>query len=203
VNLEGVMAWNYLEEMLTLVFDSYFQYQINGADQLAEALSLIKDLPTEKRVIQAAERKALAPMRDTVERLSPIDKGDLKDSWVITPRITKSQKDEIGNDAVGMYVGSIDQSAHLVEFGVKAHKVEVQKKKTLWGFGRSLGTEADIPEIPPNPIMTIAFEQNKGRSFDLLGKEIWKALEKLANRLSKQAGKGKLSASGKRALGIK
>lgn len=182
--------------------DSYFQYQINGADQLAEALGLIKDLPTEKRVIQSAEGKALVTILKAVQQDTPVDKGDLKKSWVITPRITKSQIKEISNDAVGMYVGSTDQSAHLIEFGVRAHKVEVQKKRSLRSFGRLIGTEADIPEIPPNPIMTKAFERNKRRAFNMLGDEIWNALEKLANRLGKQAGKGRLSAAGRRTLGL-
>ena len=80
--------------MLTQVIqvtDSYFQYQMVGADELQEALALIKDLPTEKRVIQAAERKALGPMKKAVEQNTPVGKGDLKKSWVITPKITKSQ----------------------------------------------------------------------------------------------------------------
>lgn len=189
--------------MLTPVSDSYFQYTIRGHEQLAEALALIKDLPTEKRVIQAAERKALEPMRDDVMRRTPVDKGDLRESWIITPNIKKSQKKEISQDAIAMYLGSTDQSAHLIEFGVRGHKVTVQKKRTLRSFGRVIGTEADIPDIPPNPIMRQAFESKKRIAFDMLGREIWKALEKLATRLSRQAGKGRLSASGKRALGIK
>ena len=192
--------------MLTQVIqvtDSYFQYQMVGADELQEALALIKDLPTEKRVIQAAERKALGPMKKAVEQNTPVGKGDLKKSWVITPKITKSQTKEISNDAVGMYLGTTDQSAHLVEFGTKAHKVEVQKKRLLRNFFRLIGTEADIPAIPPNPIMRSAFESTKQKSFDMLGEEIWKALARLATRLGKQAGKGKLSSAGKRALGIK
>ena len=164
MRLEGLKAWNCLEGMLTLVADNYFQYQISGADQLAEALALIKDFPTERRVIQAAERKALKPMLEDVQQNTPVDKGDLKGSWVITPRIVKSQRKEVSDDAIHMYVGSKDQSAHLIEFGVKAHKVEVQKKRTLRSFGRLIGTEVDIPEIPPNPIMTQA--SRAGKSVD-------------------------------------
>ena len=189
--------------MWTLVSDSYFQYTIRGHEQLAEALSLIKDLPAEKGLVKAAISKSLVPMRDDARHNSPVAKGNLRDSWFISQRLAKSQKKEISEDAVGVYVGSNDQSAHLIEFGVRAHTVKVQKKRTLRSFGRVIGTEADIPEIPPNPVMKPAFENNKDKALSMLAGEIRKKLFALADRLSKQAGRGRLSAAGKRTLGIK
>ena len=183
--------------------DSYFEYSFTGADELQEALRLIKDLPTEKRLVRSAISKALIPIRDAAEDQSPVDKGNLRDSCFISPRLSKSQKNDISDDAVGVYVGSDDQSAHLVEFGTRAHTVTVQKKRTLRSLGRVIGTEADVPEIAPQPVMRPAFEGFKTVAFNRLGDEIWKKMEALATRLGKQAGKGKLSASGKRALGIK
>ncbi len=181
---------------------SYFQYQISGAEQLAEALGLIKDLPTEKRLVRAAITKSLGPMKDEMQRLIPVDKGDLAKSVVITSRLVKSQKDEISNDAVGVYVGTSDHAAHLVEFGTRAHKVTTNKKKTLFGFGKPLGTEIDVPAIAAHPFARPAFEKKKAIVFNRLADEMWKKLEALAKKLHRQAGKGKLNASGKRALGL-
>ena len=187
---------------------SFFSYAMAGAKELDEALELIKDLPTQERIVEKAMKKALKPTRDMAKQLAPDDRGDLSDSIIITKKMSKRQKRRDQIQGFVMYVGSFSPIAHLVEFGTKAHTVVASAGKVLagkWGAGgrATYGKEANIPNIAPEPFMRPALDATERQVTHRFGELMWIEIARLAKRLNKRAAKGKLTAADRRSLGIR
>ncbi|MCK4577796.1 MAG: HK97 gp10 family phage protein, partial [Candidatus Marinimicrobia bacterium] len=103
---------------------AYFNFELIGGAELDKALMMIEDVGTQKNVLKAAMRKALKPVAERARQLVPVDDGDLRDSIVVSPSITKTQRkfaERTGQPT--MYVGTAWPTAHLVEFGTGPRQV--------------------------------------------------------------------------------
>lgn len=141
--------------------------RIEGLKQVDEAL---KDLPkaTAKGVVRRVLRRRAEPMAMLTARLAPVDTSDLANSIEITTRLTPRQRryqrskgDNIGADAVVLYVGSSSPVAHLQEFGTRHHAAQ--------------------------PFMRPAFEQLKYRVLDGIQKDLMNEIEKAKARQARKA----------------
>lgn len=181
---------------------SYMTFDLEGWFDLDATLQEISDIATQKRIALSAMKKALVPVRDAAKRIVPVDEGDLRDSIIISTKITKRQAkaDRGGNPKV--YVGTNWPTAHLIEFGTGPRRVRATSKKVLAGGGEVFGTVVDVGRMSAQPFIRPSFEKNVKKMLEIYGSEMWKAIQRTAKRLRRQAESGKLSKSGARALGV-
>jgi len=156
-----------------------FQSKITGDKALERAL---KELPKSmaKSVLVSAMRKAAKPvLRDAKARVH-VRTGDLKKSLAIGTKLTQGQSrgNARGKNVPQIFIGArwpTGAHAHLEEFGTA--------------------------KTPAHPFLRPAWDANKERVLDSLGKEIWAVLAKKARQLAAKAAAGKLSKTAQRALG--
>lgn len=150
---------------------------ILGLKQLDKAL---KELPkaTQKSVLRTAARRALKPIMQDARSRVHVDKGDLRDSIIISTKARNARtRRSLGRSGVRVWVGpSWPQGAHghLEEFGTV--------------------------KTPAHPFMRPSWDRGKDKVLDDFVKEISKGLIRTARRLGKQARTGKLSKSALKAL---
>ena len=132
----------------------------------------------------------------------PVDEGDLRDSIIVSTKITKRQGRGLVRGVPRVFVGTNWPSAHLVEFGTGPRPAAAVRKKVLASDGKIFGTSVDAGSMPAHPFLRPSFEALKDEMLKIFGEEMWKNLERTAKRLLKQARAGKLSKGGRRALGV-
>lgn len=182
---------------------AYFEFAMFGAREIDQALQALQDIGTQKRILVGAMKKSLEPVAERARQLVPVDEGDLRDSIIVSTKITKRQAREIvgARGAPRVFAGTNWPSGHLVEFGTGPRSVEATKKKVLAVDGRIIGKTADVGHMPAQPFLRPAFEQMREKMLEIFGREMWKSLKRTAKRFEKQSRTGKLSKSAKRALG--
>lgn len=178
----------------------YVEVDILGMKELVFNLRMIKDVVAQDRIQNNAMEKALRPVRDRAIANVAVDKGDLRETIIISKAITRSQ--EKRSDRNKMYVGSYWPTAHLVEWGTGPRITKVREKQILASGGNVFGKMVDSGSMPAQPFMGPAWMAERQNVIRIFGEEMWKALKRTAARLSKQAKAGKLSSSGRRALGL-
>ena len=183
---------------------AYFGFEVFGFKELDDALQELQDIGTQKRVLISAMKKALEPVAELARQNVPVDSGDLRETIIVSTKITKRQaRFARANKGVPrVYVGTNYPSAHLVEFGTGPRTTGFVKKKVLASGGNIYGTVAVVGAMPAQPFLRPAFEQKRTFVLAKFGEEMGKTLERTARRLKKQSDKGKLSKSGQRALGF-
>jgi HK97 gp10 family phage protein len=145
------------------------EMKLTGFDGLEKALD---DLPkaTSKNVVRRVLKKRGQPFADTARQLVPVDKGHLKKSITVGTKVAKTQRAEVkklqAEGFVTMHIGpGQDPAAHLQEFGSSEH--------------------------PAQPYMRPAWDQNKDSVLDGMADDLWKEINKAAQRLAKKALKAK------------
>ncbi len=136
---------------------------------LKEVKTALRKLPdsTAKGVMRRVMKKVLIPVRDQAKMLAPKDDGDLKESIVISTRLSKAQKRKFRKhdpSDVSMFVGAGPlEHAHLQEYGTDHHGVQ--------------------------PFMRPAWDNNKRQVFNNIRDEMWKEIKKTVARQKKRAAK--------------
>ena len=181
----------------------YFSFNVDGLAALDRSLAQISDEATQKRVIISAMKKALKPVAESAKQKVPVDEGDLRNSIVVSTKITKRQGRGLVKGVPRVFVGSNWPSAHLVEFGTGPRVAKIRRSRVLVSqSGQVFGTSVDAGNMPAMPFLRPAFESLQQQVLKKFGEEMWKNISRTAKRLLKQAKAGKLSKGGRRALGI-
>lgn len=100
--------------------------QIDGLSDLQTALRALPDSMA-KNVLRRVARKRLQPIIDHAKSLVPFEDGDLRNSLVVSSRLSKRQrglrgKEKEGAHDIEMYAGAGPRpAAHLQEFGSSQH----------------------------------------------------------------------------------
>lgn len=136
---------------------------------LKEVKTALRKLPdsTAKGVMRRVMKKVLIPVRDQARQLAPEDDGDLKNSIVISTKLSKAQRRKYrkhDRSDVSMFVGAGPlPHAHLQEYGTERHGVQ--------------------------PFMRPAWDNNKRRVFKSIRDEMWTEIRKTVERQKKRAAK--------------
>lgn len=155
------------------------RFEIVGVKELERALAQLPK-SVSKGVLRSALKTAGQPVVAAAKANCPRDRGDLAESITIRSTLSRRQRRRRRvrqRFAAEMFIGpSWPQGAHghLVEFGTS--------------------------KMPARPFLRPAWDANKRRALDTIGKEIWRAIAKAARRLAKRAEAGKLSAKQAREL---
>ena len=155
--------------------------------------AILRELPTAtaRATVRRVAIKAMQPVAETAKRMAPVDTGGLRDSIVVSTKLTKRQAKEArrenalgrhGTAAIHVYAGSDLPRAHLVEFGTAPHI----------NGGKFKGSKH--PGTAPNPFMRPAWDYTKDAVFeglaDSLREEIARVLGRAARRAATRAAKG-------------
>lgn len=140
-----------------------FTVKTTGLKEVQTALRTLPD-STAKGVMRRVMKRVLIPVRDDARRLAPEDNGELKDSIVISTKLSKSQRRKFKKrNRHDVYVfcgaGPLPQ-AHLQEYGTSHHSTQ--------------------------PFMRPAWDKNKRDVFDNIRGEMWKEIRKTAARRAKK-----------------
>jgi HK97 gp10 family phage protein len=142
--------------------------QIDGLSDLMGALRALPDA-TAKNVLRRVARKRLQPIVDHAKSLVPVDKGALRNSLVVSSKLSKRQRQLRGSEKEGahdieMYAGAGPlPAAHLQEFGSSQHA--------------------------PQPFMRRAWDAKKQSLVDGLKDDLWQEIEKAAKRHARKMAK--------------
>lgn len=147
--------------------------KVTGFREIEKALA---ELPssTAKGVARRAMKKELKPVKDMAEAFWP----GTGDAFRISSAIKGSQRGDShakrGPSVANMFVGSFEPHAHLIEFGTgpRYHK-----------SGKYVG------QVSPQPMLQPAWDANKHRILEGLGKRLWDEIEKTVARRAKRAAK--------------
>ena len=148
----------------------------------------LEQLPTAtaKTVVRNTLKKAAKPIRDAAEADAPRGPtGNLKGSFIISPKKRGRARYRVTGGGLDMYVGSIAPHAHLVEFGTS---------ERVSDSGKSSG------RMPENRFFTRAWDRTRKEAENILYRELWAELAKAAKRLANKAEGGKLGKAARRAL---
>jgi HK97 gp10 family phage protein len=144
--------------------------QLSGFRELERAL---KELPkaTGKNVLRRTARGALQPMAQKAKSLAPVDRGDLRDSIMVSEKRTKrvarvNRFDR--NSGIQMAMGPVSGNAVLnyatfVEFGTV--------------------------DTAPNPFMRPSWFGAKDEALDYVKANLGREIDRAATRLAKKAAK--------------
>lgn len=138
---------------------------------LRELQTALRELPnaTAKSVMRRVLKTHGAAIAKRAQELAPEDAGDLRESIVVSTKLTKRQRKmhrKASKDDVEVYIGANDAPhAHMQEFGTKNH--------------------------PPQPFMRPAWDAAKGMILTGIRKDLWSEISKAAARLARKALKGK------------
>ena len=143
--------------------------KVEGLSEVKAALRQLPDA-TAKTVMRRVLRKRAEPVAEAARQLVPIDSGALKNSIVVSTKLTRRQKGrhrKVDRDDVEVFVGpGADPAAHLQEFGSSQH--------------------------PAQPFMRPAWDRTKDDLLAGVGADMWAEIEKAAARLAKKAAKAAL-----------
>ena len=138
---------------------------------LKEAQIALRKLPdaTAKSVMRRVLKTHGKAIQKRAQELAPEDAGDLRESIVVSTKLTKRQRKQhrkASKDDVEVYIGANDAPhAHMQEFGTKNH--------------------------PPQPFMRPAWDAAKRIILVGIRKDLWTEIRKAAARLARKALKGK------------
>jgi HK97 gp10 family phage protein len=164
---------------------SPFTVSLKGFEEFEEFLVQLPKASA-KTVVRNSLKKAAKPIRDAAEAAAPVGPtGNLKGSFVITPKRRGRAKFKVRGGGMEMFVGSTARHAHLVEFGTK---------ERVNPDGKSSG------RMPENRFFTRVWDQTWKEAEKILYRELWVQLSKAAKRLANKAEKGKLGKSAIKAL---
>lgn len=154
--------------------------KLTGARELERAL---RELPkrTGKAALRRALKKTAQPIEVTAEQYATRAKPELAARGIsISTRLSRRQKRgrQTDRNTVQMYVG-----AHSARYGL-AHLFEFGTAQRHHKSGKSTG------RMRPQPFMRPAWDANKGRLLDTLGRELWTEVDKAAKRLAKRRARG-------------
>lgn len=159
---------------------------LKGAAQIEAALKEMAK-STAVRTARQAMRNSLAPVESAAKALAPKGAtGNLQASVTISHRLTPSQAagaPREGKEVQHMYVGASAPHAHLVEFGTgpRFHK-----------SGKYVG------QMPPNPWMRPAWDDNRDAVLNRLRADLWAAIQGfLARKARREANAARRAAKAK------
>lgn len=142
-------------------------FKISGGKEAERALM---EMPkaTAKNAGRRALRAGAAPILEDFQRRAPRLTGQLVDTAGISTKLTRRQrskhKRQMSRDHVEMFVGAgPNPQAVQQEFGNESHAAQ--------------------PSLIP------AFENNKRKSIDIIGRSIWVEIEKAAKRIRRKMAK--------------
>lgn len=142
--------------------------KVEGLKEVQTALRQLPDA-TAKNVMRRVLRKAGQPVADRARELAPVDEGDLRDSIVVSTKLSKAQRQKrrkSGKNDVEIFVGAgAKPHAHLQEFGTSFH--------------------------PAKPFLRPAWDQLKRQVLDGIKDDMWAEIRKAAERLARKAAKVK------------
>lgn len=137
---------------------------LQGSDQ---ALAELGKKSTQKNVLVRTLKKAAEPIRAQAQSLAPVDTGKLELSIITGTQLTRRQR------------GSAYKAGQL---GVA--EVHVGTK-----LSRGLFQEFGTFDQPAQPFMRPAWDANKEKAVEVIGKELWVEIEKAAARAARKAAK--------------
>ena len=138
-----------------------------GSDK---ALAEVGTKATQRNVLRRALTTAAKPIEDAVEGGAPVETGFTSRSFATSPTQNPAQKRASRGEQKGfaeVYVGTRRGSAaHLKEYGTF--------------------------KMPAAPFFRPAWDANKDKAEQILGKELWVEIEKAAQRAAKKRAKAGL-----------
>jgi HK97 gp10 family phage protein len=140
--------------------------RIEGLGEIVAALS---ELPktTSRNVVRRILKRRAEPFAETARALVPVDKGFLRESIVVSTKLTKHQRRQHRKEApedIEVYIGpNADPAAHLQEFGTSRFKAQ--------------------------PFMRPAWDQNKAGAVEGIAADLWQENEKAIARRARKAAK--------------
>jgi HK97 gp10 family phage protein len=141
--------------------------KIEGLKEAQKALRKLPDA-TAKNVMRRVLKTHGAAIAKRAQELAPENSGDLRESIVVSTKLTKRQRKQhrkAAKDDVEVYIGAGEvPQAHLQEFGTKNH--------------------------PPQPFMRPAWDGAKRMILVGIRKDLWAEIKKAAARLARKALKG-------------
>tara|TARA_Y100001963_G_scaffold63430_1_gene88368 strand:+ start:5405 stop:5884 length:480 start_codon:yes stop_codon:yes gene_type:complete len=152
---------------------------LNGTKELEALLSKLPDKMGAK-VLKKSMREATKPMVKAAKALVPVKTGKLKKSI----KVKDSRKKVKGNHAVLFGTLKSTPYAHLVELGTQRHVITPESSRFLKIFG-TYTKEVVHPGTRPRPFLRPAFDREKGNWFKLLGKSVYKNIDKEVKKMRK------------------
>lgn len=144
---------------------------IEGLSELQDALRELPDA-TSRNVLRRVAKEVLTPIADRARQLVPVHDGRLRDSIVVSDKLSRRQKSQFQRedpDDVVMFVGAgALPQAHMMEFG------------TI--------------DITPRPFLRPAWDGGQEQLTGSLREKLWEQIEKAAERAARKA--AKLAAAG-------
>lgn len=151
------------------------EFEVLGLQELDRAFA---ELPksTGKSALRTALRRALKPVVEEAGRLAPRDQqGRIERSMTISTRLRSGQQGRISLGGVTMYAGPTSRIAHFHEFGTV--------------------------KMAARPYLRPAWDRHQRQVLNSIREEIWKAIERAAARLARQAEAGRLGRGAQRFFG--
>jgi HK97 gp10 family phage protein len=154
---------------------------------LRELKAALEELPksTARRVQERVLLKRAQPVVTTAKAKAPVQFGDLRDSIQATTRRPKGHKTPAARAfAQTRAMGGSTAQARAASKAAGPAFVEV-----FIGPGRM--PQASLQEFgtshhPPHPYMRPAWDENKGKVLDGIGKDLWDEINKSAARIAKR-----------------
>jgi HK97 gp10 family phage protein len=139
---------------------------IEGLDELQEALRELPDA-TSRNVLRRVAKSVLEPIADRARQLVPVHDGRLRDSIVVSDKLSRRQKSQFQRDDpsdVVMFVGAgALPQAHMMEFG------------TI--------------DVTPRPFLRPAWDGGQDTLINSLKDTLWEQIEKATLRAERKAAK--------------
>lgn len=135
-----------------------------GSDK---ALSEVGKKATQKNILVRTLKAAAKPIDDMASSLAPRDTGKLQVSVITGTQLTRRQK----------------SSAY------KAGKLGVAEVHVGTQLSRGLFNEFGTYKMTAQPFLRPAWDTNKNRALDIIGKELWVQIKKATDREAKKRGK--------------
>lgn len=153
------------------------KFQLTGAKELSKLLKSVGGKET-VRMTRNAVGVSATMVKKAAKSLVKKQKGDLRKSII-------SRKRRFRGTFVVAAVGSTSRKAHLIEFGVDRHLIQIKNKKVMSTGGQILGTKIDNPEHPGHPAFPFlrpALENNQRQVLDKMGDKFWQQLEAFVDK---------------------
>ena len=175
-----------------------FSFNLTGIKETMDALEQLPTVSMQKGAIRNALKAAGQPIAEAAREGVPSKTGRLRDSIKVSTSLKASQKrGRFDNSVVTVYVGSSSPVAHLVEFGTTERTLDEPRTVNIGGRTVRITTTG---KMSPDPFLRTAWDMNKEKAVEILGKELWNQIAKAARRLAKKAQKGTLTAGQARGL---
>ncbi len=140
-----------------------FTVKTTGLKEVQDVLRTLPD-STAKGVMRRVMKKSLISVRDQAKAFAPDDEGELKDSIVISTKLSKRQRRtfrKVNKHDVYVFCGAGPlPQAHLQEYGTSHHRAQ--------------------------PFMRPAWDANKRQIFDDMRDEMWSEIRKTIARKKKR-----------------